>query len=968
MTTCAMKTSTRWRATWNTDMEAYATRHSTAGTAGYQMLRACIKSLSSWGRPRVRAMFASAGKLQHTSHCHPGADRGSALCWPRQGNYNTQVTVILGQTEGPRYVRLGRETTAHKSLSSWGRPRVRAMFASAGKLQHTSHCHPGADRGSALCSPRQGNYNTQVTVILGQTEGPRYVRLGRETTTHKSLSSWGRPRSALCWPRQGNYNTQVTVILGQTDGPRYVGLGRETTTHKSLSSWGRPRVRAVFASAGKLQHTSHCHPGADRGPRYVRLGRETTTHKSLSSWGRPRSALCSPRQGNYNTQVTVILGQTEGPSYVRLGRETTTHKSLSSWGRPRVRAVFASAGKLQHTSHCHPEADRGSALCWPRQGNYSTQVTVILGQTEGPRYVRLGRETTTHKSLSSWGRPRVRAMFASAGKLQHTSHCHPGADRGSALCWPRQGNYNTQVTVILGQTEGPRYVGLGRETTTHKSLSSWGRPRVRAMFASAGKLQHTSHCHPGADRGSALCWPRQGNYNTQVTVILGQTEGPSYVRLGRETTTHKSLSSWGRPRSALCSPRQGNYNTQVTVILGQTEGPRCVRLGRETTTHKSLSSWGRPRVRAMFASAGKLQHTSHCHRGADRGSALCWPRQGNYNTQVTVILGQTEGPRYVRLGRETTTHKSLSSWGRPRVRAMFASAGKLQHTSHCHPGADRGSALCSPRQGNYNTQVTVILGQTEGPSYVRLSRETTTHKSLSSWGRPRVRAMFASAGKLQHTSHCHRGADRGSELCSPRQGNYNTQVTVILGQTEGPRYVRLGRETTTHKSLSSWGRPRVRAMFASAGKLQHTSHCHPGADRGSALCSPRQGNYNTQVTVIVGQTEVRAMFASAGKLQHTSHCHPGADRGSALCWPRQGNYNTQVTVILGQTEGPRYVGLGRETTTHKSLSSWGRPRSALCSPRQGNYNTQVTVILGQTEGPRYVGLGRETTTHKSLSS
>ena len=236
MKTYAMKTSTRWRATWNTDMEAYATRHSTAGTAGYQMLRACIKSLSSWGRPRVRAMFASAGKLQHTSHCHPGADRGFALCWPRQGNYNIQVTVILGQTEGPRYVRLGRETTAHKSLSSWGRPRVRAMFASAGKLQHTSHCHPGADRGSALCSPRQGNYNTQVTVILGQTEGPRYVR-----------------------------------------------LGRETTTHKSLSSWGRPRVRAMFASAGKLQHTSHCHRGADRGPRYVRLGRETTTHKSLSS-------------------------------------------------------------------------------------------------------------------------------------------------------------------------------------------------------------------------------------------------------------------------------------------------------------------------------------------------------------------------------------------------------------------------------------------------------------------------------------------------------------------------------------------------------------------------------------------------------------------------------------------------------------------------------------------------------------
>ena len=158
---------------------------------------------------------------------------------------------------------------------------------------------------------------------------------------------------------------------------------------------------------------------------------------------------------------------------------------------------------------------------------------------------------------------------------------------------------------------------------------------------------------------------------------------------------------------------------------------------------------------------------------------------------------------------------------------MLASAGKLQHTSHCHPGADRGSTLCSPRQGNYNTQVTVILGQTEGPRYVRLGRETTTHKSLSSWGRPRVRAMFTSAGKLQHTSHCHPGADRG------------------------PRYVRLGRETTTHKSLSSWGRPRVRAMFASAGKLQHTSHCHPGADRGSALCSPRQGNYSTQCLIII---------------------------------------------------------------------------------------------------------------------
>ena len=182
---------------------------------------------------------------------------------------------------------------------------------------------------------------------------------------------------------------------------------------------------------------------------------------------------------------------------------------------------------------------------------------------------------------------------------------------------------------------------------------------------------------------------------------------------------------------------------------------------------------------------------------------------------------------------------------------MFASAGKLQHTSHCHPGADRGSALCSPRQGNYNTQVTVILGQTEGPRYVRLGRETTTHKSLSSWGRPRVCAMFASAGKLQHTSHCHPGADRGSALCSPRQGNYSIQVTVILGQTEGLRYVRLGRETTAYKSLSSWGRPRVRAMFASAGKLQHTSHCHPGADRGSALCSPRQGNYNTQCLIII---------------------------------------------------------------------------------------------------------------------
>ena len=57
-------TRRRCRTTWKTDMVAYAMTHSTAGTAGYQMLRACMRSLSSGGRPRVFAMFASAGKLQ----------------------------------------------------------------------------------------------------------------------------------------------------------------------------------------------------------------------------------------------------------------------------------------------------------------------------------------------------------------------------------------------------------------------------------------------------------------------------------------------------------------------------------------------------------------------------------------------------------------------------------------------------------------------------------------------------------------------------------------------------------------------------------------------------------------------------------------------------------------------------------------------------------------------------------------